>query len=130
MAGYFLDAAVAHYVMTNGADDRLYRAAKRLADCWDHNIGPPPKKPWYDGHQAMEMALVRFARLVNQVEGAGQGDRYVALAKFLLDNRRDGSEYDQSHVPVTQQYEAVGHAVRAVYSYAAMTDIATGDPGH
>ena len=48
-----------------------------------------------------------------------------ALAKFLLDNRRDGSEYDQSHVPVTQQYEAVGHAVRAVYSYAAMTDIAT-----
>ncbi len=125
VAGYFLDAAVAHYVMTNGTDDRLYRAAKRLADCWDQNIGPPPKKPWYDGHQAMEMALVRFARLVNQVEGEGQGDRYVTLAKFLLDNRRDGSEYDQSHVPVTQQYEAVGHAVRAVYSYAAMTDIAT-----
>ncbi|MHB8969359.1 MAG: glycoside hydrolase family 127 protein [Pirellulaceae bacterium] len=125
VAGYFLDAAVAHYVMTNGTDDRLYRAAKRLADCWDQNIGPPPKKPWYDGHQALEMALVRFARLVNQVEGAGQGDRYVALAKFLLDNRRDGSEYDQSHVPVTQQYEAVGHAVRAVYSYSAMTDIAT-----
>ena len=125
VAGYFLDAAVAHYVMTNGADDRLYRAARRLADCWDANVGPPPKKPWYDGHQAMEMALVRFARLVDRVEGAGQGDRYVALAKFLLDNRRDGSEYDQSHVPVTQQYEAVGHAVRAVYSYSAMTDIAT-----
>jgi DUF1680 family protein len=125
VAGYFLDAAVAHYLMTNGADDRLYRAARRLADCWDNNIGPPPKKPWYDGHQAMEMALVRFARLVNQVEGAGQGDRYVALAKFLLDNRRDGSQYDQSHVPVTQQYEAVGHAVRAVYSYSAMTDVAT-----
>ncbi|MHB8952211.1 MAG: glycoside hydrolase family 127 protein [Pirellulaceae bacterium] len=125
VAGYFLDAAVAHYVLTKGADDRLYRAARRLADCWEANIGPPPKKAWYDGHQALEMALVRFARLVNRVEGEGQGDRYIALAKFLLDNRRDGSEYDQSHVPVTQQYEAVGHAVRAVYSYAAMTDIAT-----
>jgi len=125
VAGYFLDAAVAHYIMTQGADDRMYRAAKRLADCWDTNIGPPPKKAWYDGHQALEMALVRFARLVNRVEGAGQGDRYVALAKFLLDNRGDGSEYDQSHLPVTQQYEAVGHAVRAVYSYTAMTDIAT-----
>lgn len=47
----------------------------------------------------------------------------------MLNCRRDGSEYDQSHVPVQQQYEAVGHAVRAVYSYSAMADIAaeTGD---
>jgi hypothetical protein len=129
VAGYFLDAAVAHYLMTDKADARLYDAARRLADCWDSNIGPAPKKQWYDGHQAMEIALVRFGRFVNQVEGRGKGDKYVRLAKFLLDCRKDGTEYDQSHLPVIQQYEAVGHAVRAVYSYAGMADVAleTGD---
>ena len=59
------------------------------------------------------------------MEGNGRGDSYIQLAKFLLDCRRDGSEYDQSHVPVQQQYEAVGHAVRAVYSYSGMADVAT-----
>ncbi|MBM4088234.1 MAG: hypothetical protein FJ276_02205 [Planctomycetes bacterium] len=129
VAGYFLDAAVAHHVMTGGSDTRLYDAARHLADCWDAHLGPPPKKEWYDGHQAMEIGLMRFGRYVNQVEGNGRGDRYIALARFLLDCRRDGSEYDQSHLPVTQQYEAVGHAVRAVYSYAGMADVAmeTGD---
>ncbi len=129
VAGYFLDAAVAHYLTTDKTDRRLYDAAKRLADCWDNNIGPAPKKQWYDGHQSMEIALVRFGRFVNQVEGQSKGDKYIRLAKFLLDCRRDGTEYDQSHMPVIQQYEAVGHAVRAVYSYAGMADVAmeTGD---
>ena len=122
VAGYFLEAAINHYVMTGRRDARLYRAARKLADCWCDNLGPPPKKAWSDGHQEMEQALVRFGRFVNEVEGSG-GDRYVALAKFLLDSRQGGTEYDQSHLPVVQQYEAVGHAVRAVYTYAAMTDI-------
>jgi len=72
----------------------------------------------------MEQALVRFGRFVNDMEGNNRGDSYINLAQFLLNNRRDGSEYDQSHVPVQQQYEAVGHAVRAVYNYSAMADIA------
>ncbi len=129
VAGYFLEAAVAHYMLTGGSDTRLYDAAKRLADCWEDNIGPPPKKEWYDGHQAIEIALVRFGRFVNKIEGAGKGDKYIALAKFLLDCRKNGSEYDQSHVPVVQQYEAVGHAVRASYNCAGMADVAmeTGD---
>lgn len=129
VAGYFLEAAIAHYMLTDGRDRRLYDAAKKLADCWCDNIGPAPKKPWYDGHQAMEIALVRFGRFVNKIEGQGQGDKYIDLAKFLLDNRNDGHEYDQSHVPVIEQYEAVGHAVRASYSYAGMSDVAmeTGD---
>lgn len=129
VAGYFLEAAIAHHNLTQGRDLRFYNAARKLADCWDTNIGPPPKKEWYDGHQAMEIALVRFGRFVNDTEGQGQGDRYIQLAKFLLDCRKDGSEYDQSHVPVIEQYEAVGHAVRASYSYAGMADVAmeTGD---
>ena len=73
----------------------------------------------------MEQALVRFGRFVNDMEGPGShGDNYISLAKFLLDCRRDGSEYDQSHVPVIRQYEAVGHAVRAVYSYSGMAGVA------
>lgn len=129
VAGYFIESAIAHYLMTQGRDTRLYDAARKLADCWYDNIGPPPKKEWYDGHQEMEQGLVRFGRFVNEVEGAGTGERYIQLAKFLLDCRGGGFEYDQSHLPVVQQYEAVGHAVRASYNYSAMTDIAleTGD---
>lgn len=124
VAGYFLEAAISHYNMTGGHDRRLYDAAKRLADCWCDNIGPPPKKAWYDGHQEMEQALVRFARMVDHVEGVGAGTKYTELAKFLIDSRRGGSQYDQSHLPAVQQYEAVGHAVRAGYFYSGMADIA------
>jgi len=124
VAGYFIESAINHYTLTDGRDKRLYDGAKKLADCWVANIGPG-KKEWYDGHQEMEQALVRFGRFVNDMEGkTGQGDSYIKLAKFLLDSRRNGSEYDQSHVPVQQQYEAVGHAVRAVYSYSGMADVA------
>jgi uncharacterized protein len=127
-AGYFIESAINHYTLTEGRDKRLYNAAKRLADCWVANIGPG-KKTWFDGHQEMEQALVRFGRFVNDMEGQGKGDAYIRLAKFLLDSRKGGDEYDQSHVPVREQYEAVGHAVRATYTYSGMADIAaeTGD---
>lgn len=130
VAGYFIESAINHYTLTNGKDKRLYDAAKKLADCWVKNIGNAPGQiVWFDGHQEMEQALVRFGRFVNDMEGNGRGDSYIKLAKFLLDSRAGGSEYDQSHVPVQQQYEAVGHAVRAVYTYSGMSDVAaeTGD---
>jgi hypothetical protein len=123
VSGYFIESAINHYTLTEGKDLRLYNAAKRLADCWVANIGPG-KKDWFDGHQEMEQALVRFGRFVNDQEGNHRGDAYIALAKFLLDSRRGGSEYDQSHLPPGQQYEAVGHAVRATYFYSGMADIA------
>jgi hypothetical protein len=138
-AGYFLESAINHYLMTKKQDARLYNAAKKLADCWYNNLGPAPKKPWYDGHQEMEQALVRFGRFVNDMEGGGKGQRYIDLAKFLLDcrsttavvrQRPDGttfderSEYDQSHLPEVQQYEVVGHAVRAMYNNSGMADVA------
>jgi DUF1680 family protein len=138
VAGYFLESAINHYLMTGKKDARLYNAAKKLADCWVRNLGPAPKKAWYDGHQQMEQGLVRFGRFVNDMEGGGKGDAYIQLAKFLLDSRytaavnpqRDRGEYDQSHLPVVQQYEAVGHAVRAAYTYSGMADVAveTHDP--
>lgn len=144
-AGYFLESAINHYLMTNRQDARLYNAAKKLADCWYDNLGPAPKKPWYDGHEEMEQALVRFGRFVNDMEGGGKGQKYIDTAKWLLDCRSttavqrirpDGtvfderSEYDQSHLPVVQQYEVVGHAVRAMYLDSGMADVAveTHDP--
>lgn len=129
--GYFLESAVAHFSLTKGQDRRLYDAAKKCADCWVNNIGPAgelrpdgrPKQVWYDGHQEMEKALVRFGRMVNEVDGEGKGEKYIKLAKFLLDSRAGGQTYDQSHLPMIQQYEAVGHAVRASYTYAGMAAV-------
>jgi DUF1680 family protein len=131
VVGYFIESAINHYTLTDGQDLRLYNAAKKLADCWVANIGPG-KRAWFDGHQEMEQALVRFGRFVNDQEGQQRGDAYIALAKFLLDSRQGGSQYDQSHLPPGQQYEAVGHAVRAVYFYSGMADIAaeTHDPDY
>jgi hypothetical protein len=133
-AGYFIESAINHYTLTQGQDLRLYNAAKKLANCWVANIGPG-KKDWYDGHQEMEQALVRFGRFVNDTEGSGHGDNYIALAKFLIDCRGQapgGQEYDQSQAPAIKQYEAVGHAVRATYFYSGMADVAaeTHDPDY
>jgi DUF1680 family protein len=126
VAGYFIESAINHYTLTGGQDKRLYNAAKKLADCWVANIGPG-KKEWYDGHEQMEQGLVRFGRFVNDMEGGGRGDSYIALGKFLLDcrGRHGGSDYDQTQSPVQQQYEAVGHAVRASYLFSGMADVAT-----
>ena len=68
VSGYFIESAINHYTLTDGKDLRLYNAAKRLADCWVANLGRG-KKAWFDGHQEMEQALVRFGRFVNDQEG-------------------------------------------------------------
>ncbi len=72
---------------------------------------------------------MRLSDLVDREDGRGKGDKYLKLASFLLQCRRNGDEYDQSHLPVTRQYEAVGHAVRAAYLYSGMAGVAmkTGD---
>lgn len=43
-AGYFIESAINHYLMTDTKDARLYNAAKRLADCWSNNLGPAPRR--------------------------------------------------------------------------------------
>ena len=131
--GYFLEAGVAHYQVTGGEDRRLYDAARRCADQLCETFGPPPKRNWIYGHAGMGIALCRLARLVSAVEGAPAGDKYSNLAKFFLDHRHEIEEhrspYRQSHLPVVEQDEAVGHAVRATYFYSAIADLAmlTGD---
>ena len=125
--GYFLEMGVAHYRMTGGKDRRLYDAAVRCGDHLCATFGPPPKRTWRNGHPGMEYALCRLGRLVNEVEGAGKGDKYIQLARHFLDHQHEGekpNEYNQSDKPAVELSEAKGHAVRATYFYTAMTDIA------
>ncbi len=72
------------------------------------------------------MGLVKLYRVT--------GDpRYLKLAKYFLDVRGPGQDsYNQQHLRVVDQTEAVGHAVRANYMYSGMADVAalTGDPAY
>ncbi len=124
VAGYFIEAALAHYKLTEGRDRRLYDAAIKMADCWADNLGPG-KKFWYDGHQGIKQALIRLARFIKDKEEYSRSDDYIKLAKFLADNRGGGIKHFQTHLPVHKQYEAVGHAVRVPYLSNAMAGIAS-----
>jgi len=119
-AGHMIEAGVAHYQATGQRN--LLDIVIKFADKIDQTFGPgkhiePP------GHQEIELALVKLYRVTGE-------ERYLNLAKFFLDQRgRNGNWYDQNHIPLIEQKEAVGHAVRAVYGYSGMIDIAalTGD---
>ncbi|MGK9477008.1 glycoside hydrolase family 127 protein [Melioribacter sp. OK-6-Me] len=119
-SGHLFEAAAAHYYAT-GKRNFLDIAIKN-ANLLVENFGPnklrtPP------GHQIVETGLIKLYQITGNEE-------YMKLAKFFLDVRGDSSthklygEYAQDHKPVYEQKEAVGHAVRALYMYAAMTDIA------
>lgn len=148
--GHFIEAAVAYYNAT-GKTQVLYIFRKN-ADLVDSIFGNGGgKRKGYPGHQEIELALARL------YEATGE-QRYLNLAKFFLDergtephffadewekrkgfsiwSRREEScpedfSYNQAHMPVREQTEAVGHAVRAVYMYTAMAEVGrlTGDEG-
>jgi uncharacterized protein len=131
--GHMYEAAVAHYLAT-GKKSFLNIALKN-ADFIDSVFGPDKRRD-IPGHQEIEMGLVKLYRVTGE-------ERYLNLAKFFLDERGHyhGREaynlfdivgYSQDHLPVTEQTEVVGHAVRAVYMYAGMADVAalTGDQAY
>jgi uncharacterized protein len=119
-SGHLFEAAAAHYNAT-GKRNFLEIAIKN-ADLLVKSFGPgkltiPP------GHQIVETGLIKLY-------GITKNEKYLELAKYFLDLRGDSAthqlygDYSQDHKPVVQQNEIVGHAVRAVYMYAGMTDIA------
>lgn len=136
--GHLAEGAVAYYQATG--KDKLLKAAMRFADFIDSRFGPGEGKcKGYPGHEIAEMALVRL------YEVSGE-ERYLNLSRFFLDERgkrpyywdqeqgekparEERYQYHQAHRPVREQEEAVGHAVRAMYLYAGMADVArlTGD---
>ena len=125
--GHMVEGAVAHYQATGSR--KFLDIAIRYADCVIREVGDKPGQACVvPGHQIAEMALCRLYLVT--------GDRkYLDQAKFFLDYRGKTTiktEYSQSHMPVVDQKEAVGHAVRATYMYAGMADVAalTGDSAY
>lgn len=119
-SGHLFEAASAHYFATgkrNFLDIALKNADLLVDQFKPGKITCPP------GHQIVETGLIKLYRITNNA-------RYLELAKFFLDIRGDSTThklygaYNQDHLPVIRQDEVVGHAVRGLYMYAGMTDIA------
>ena len=119
-SGHLFEAAAAHYWATgkrNFLDIAIKNADLLVDNFGSDKLTAPP------GHQIVETGLIKLYHITHN-------ENYLKLAKFFLDARGDLTthklygEYSQDHLPVTEQSEAVGHAVRALYMYAGMTDIA------
>ena len=125
--GHLCEAAVAHYNATGKRS--LLDIACKFADCVVKEVGDKPGQACVvPGHQIAEMGLAKLYLATGKKE-------YLDQAKFFLDKRgytTIKTEYSQSHKPVLEQDEAVGHAVRAGYMYAGMADVAalTGNKGY
>jgi DUF1680 family protein len=126
--GHLYEAAMAHYQATGKR--ALLDIALRSADLLDRTFGPGRMSIW-PGHQVVEIGLAKMYLISGNAN-------YLNLAKFMLDARGPdgfkgaGREYNQSHIHVVDQTEAVGHAVRATYMYSGMADVAalTGDQAY
>ena len=113
--GHLFEAACAYYQATG--KENLLDIAVKAADLIYDTFGWE-KLEKYPGHQVVELGLARLYRITGD-------SRYLDLARFFLDVRGPGgAEYCQAHLQVTDQTAAVGHAVRAVYMYSGMADIA------
>ena len=147
--GHLVEGAVAYWQATG--KDKLLKAAEKYADFIFSRFGYEEGKcKGYPGHEIAEMALARLYEVTGE-------QKYLDLGKFFLDMRgarpyyfdleeKERAEhegrsyrmpdpkeirhwYHQAHAPVREQSEATGHAVRAVYLYSGMADVArlTGD---
>lgn len=138
--GHLTEGAVAYYQATG--KDKLLNVARRFADyvyeCFGKEEG---RKKGYPGHEIAEMALMRLYDVTGD-------EKYRELSEFFINQRgtrpyyfdaehpetvKKGHEdelrhsYNQAHLPVREQDEAVGHSVRAVYLYSGMADVARVD---
>ena len=145
VAGHMLEGAVAYFEATGKRKflDLMIRVVEHIAKRFGPRRG---QQRGYPGHQEIELALVKLYRLEGE-------QRYLDLASFFIDERAAtpffydrekkarkgtahwtddlGMEYFQAHAPVREQKQAVGHAVRAMYMYCGMADVAkeNGDKG-
>lgn len=119
--GHMYEAAVAWYEATGKRN--FLEVALKNAELIDAVFGEGKLRD-VPGHQQIELGLARLYRCTGDA-------KFLRLAKFFLDERGQAEHrelygaYCQDHLPVIEQREAVGHAVRAGYQYAAMTDIAS-----
>jgi DUF1680 family protein len=139
-AGHMIEAAVAYYEATG--KDKFIRIVSRFADLICDTFGPLESQcHGYPGHQEIELALVKLYRVTGKskykelakyfIDQRGVGENYFLLEEMRENHKRIFHElsnydpkYSQSHLPVREQLAAEGHAVRAVYMYSAMADLA------
>lgn len=141
-AGHLMEGAVAHFQATG--QRKFLDALSRYADHIDNTFGfAADKKHGYGGHPEIELALVRLYH-------ATGNRRYLDLAAYMVDERGQSGpdkphyydqeaiqrgedparfwarsyEYNQSHKPIREHEKVVGHAVRAMYLYSAVADLA------
>ncbi len=137
-AGHLIEAAVAHYQATGKRS--LLDVACRYVDYIETVFGREEgKRRGYSGHPEIELALIRLYRATKE-------PRYLALAHYFVEERGQQPsyfdeearvrgenpadywartyEYCQAHLPVREQQQVVGHAVRAMYLYCALADLA------
>jgi DUF1680 family protein len=133
-AGHMIEAGIAWFDATG--ERKLLDVCIRWADYFDSLFGPG-KRHWVTGHQELELALVKLYRVTSN-------EKYLKLADWLLSERGKGlavgytwtdwkdTAYAQDVVPVKEQKEITGHAVRAMYLYTGAADVAahTGDAGY
>lgn len=138
-AGHMIEAAVAYYKATG--KDKFLNIMIRNADLICDVFGEDKNNKGYPGHQEIELALVKLYEVTGN-------KKYLDQAKAFIDRRGHKPNYfeeeekrpeyeeifpefknylplySQSHLPVREQKTAEGHAVRAVYMYCAMADLA------
>lgn len=139
-SGHLIEAAVAYYYATGKSN--LLEIARKNADLICEVFGKGENRiNGYPGHQEIEIALIKLYRVTGE-------RRYLDTARYFIEERgnhpnyfineikkRGGYEffpeladydlkYSQSHIRPVEQRTAEGHAVRAMYMYSAMVDLA------
>lgn len=143
-AGHMMEAAAAYYRVTG--KDRLLHVVERFADHIIKRFGPKEdQEHGFPGHQEVEIGLMKLYHITGE-------EKYKTMARYFLEERGKNPEYfyeekvkrgwahwgqystehmdvsyNQAHQTVYEQKEAVGHAVRALYMYTAMADLAGTD---
>ena len=132
-AGHMIEAGVAYYQATGKR--KLLDVCIRMTDHMMSQFGPG-KRHWVPGHEEIELALVKLYQTT-------QEQKYLDFAYWLLEERGHGHGtmgdegkwdpvYYQDIVPVRRLTDISGHAVRCMYLYCGMADVAAlkNDPGY
>lgn len=146
-AGHLMEAAAAHHAATGKTN--LLEIVSRYGDLLVEQFSPGgPLEGGYDGHQEIELGLIKLSAATgnNRYRALAKkmiDDRGTTPFYFETEAEKRGTpgyfgdlfsdrdaqaqrfrEYNQSHLPVREQQDAVGHSVRAMYMYSAMAEFA------
>ena len=124
-AGHMTEAGVAYYKATGKR--KLLDVCIRMADHMMTQFGPD-KRHWVPGHEEIELALVKLYEVT-------QEEKYLDFANWLIEERGHGHGtmggegewnpyYYQDEMPVREMTDIAGHAVRCMYLYCGMADVA------